>query len=91
MLKITGENLGYAVYENKNYSVCAYEQRSGAYGIEVEYAGHYLVQNVMIYPHNGLVAFENPEVLPTYVINKVYTLAEKIKKDGNHIPPYERD
>lgn len=91
MLKITGSNLGYPVYENNNYSVSACEKISGAIGIKVEYEGRYSAQYVMIYPHNGKVAFENPEVLPKYVINKVYTLAEKIKKCSDHIPLSDRD
>lgn len=85
MLKITGEKLGYPVYENNNYSVGAYLQNDGRTGIEIEFDNRYCVQRAIIYPHSGKVAFDYPEVLPKYVINKVYTLAEKIKKDGKHL------
>lgn len=92
MLKITGEKLGYSVYENNNYCVSAYEKRSGAFGIEIEYNGRCNVQTVTIYSDNGKIAFDDypSEALPRYVVDKVYILAEKIKKDGNHIPLHER-
>ena len=84
MLKITGEKLGYPVYENKNYSASAYMQNDDRLGIEIEFNGRYNSQTAIIYPHSGKIAFDYPEALPKYVIRKVYTLAEKIKKDGKH-------
>lgn len=92
MLKITGEELGYPVYANNNYRVSAYVRHSGVYGIKINANGRYNVQVATIHHCcNGLASFENPEALPKYVINKVYTLAEKIKKDDNHIPLDERE
>ena len=85
MLKITGEKLGYPVYENKNYSVCAHMQNDDRLGIEIEYNGRWNSQRAIIYPHSGKIAFDYPEALPKYVIDKVYILAEKIKKDGGHL------